>query len=62
LEDLETMECVFSTSNGVAHTTRYATQYHWTQALDLHFQQWDDDKYRELSKFFFVSSISSVGT
>lgn len=56
------MERVFSASNAVARTTRYATQYHWTQALDLHFQQWDDDKYRELSKFFFISSIGGVGT
>ncbi|KAG2743926.1 hypothetical protein P692DRAFT_20878574 [Suillus brevipes Sb2] len=44
LEDLETMEHVFSASNAVARTMRYATQYHWTQALDLHFQQWDNDK------------------
>ncbi|KAG2047749.1 hypothetical protein BDR06DRAFT_1013620 [Suillus hirtellus] len=45
LEDLKTMECVFSASNAVSCTIHYATQYHWTQALNLHFQQWDDDKY-----------------
>ncbi|KAG2075705.1 hypothetical protein BDR04DRAFT_1126179 [Suillus decipiens] len=43
LEDLKTMEHIFSASNAVSCTIHYATKYHWTQALDLHFQQWDDD-------------------
>ncbi|KAG1774964.1 hypothetical protein EV702DRAFT_1180545 [Suillus placidus] len=59
LEDLETMECVFSASNAVSRTTRYATQYHWPQALDLHFQQWDDDKYRELSNFLMNNYVQA---
>ncbi|KAI0083017.1 hypothetical protein BDY19DRAFT_981236 [Irpex rosettiformis] len=53
IEDLETMERVFSASNNVARTIRYASQFHWAQALDLHFRQWDEEKYYELSKFLF---------
>lgn len=48
IEDLETMECIFSASNAVAPCIWLATRYHWMQALDLHFQQWDEDKYNEL--------------
>ncbi|KAK7676308.1 hypothetical protein QCA50_020725 [Cerrena zonata] len=53
IEDLEGMERVFSSTNGVARGIRYASQFHWTQALDLQFTQWDEDKYSELSKFLF---------
>ncbi|KAG0705259.1 hypothetical protein DFH29DRAFT_800494, partial [Suillus ampliporus] len=55
LEDLKTMKHIFSASNGISYTMCYATQYHWTQALDLHFQQWDNDNYQESSNFFFFS-------
>ncbi|KAI0818788.1 hypothetical protein BC629DRAFT_1588119 [Irpex lacteus] len=53
IEDLETMERIFSASNNVARTIRYASQFHWKQALDLHFRQWDEEKYYELSRFLF---------
>ncbi|KAI0083766.1 hypothetical protein BDY19DRAFT_998324 [Irpex rosettiformis] len=53
IEDLETMERIFSSSNNVARTIQYASQFHWAQALDLHFRQWDEEKYHELSKFLF---------
>ena len=55
IEDLEGLERVFAASNAVAPTIRYATDYHWHQALDLHFKQWDDDKYQELSKYHFIN-------
>jgi hypothetical protein len=48
LEDLETMERIFSASNTVARIVRHATKFHWLQAFDLHFRQWDQDKYQEL--------------
>lgn len=51
IEDLEVMEQIFSASNGVARTIRYATKYHWMQALDLHFRQWDEEKYLEISLY-----------
>jgi Kyakuja-Dileera-Zisupton transposase len=51
LEDLETCERLFSASNAVARLTRHASYFHYLQFIDLHFQQWDDDKYLELSTF-----------
>jgi Kyakuja-Dileera-Zisupton transposase len=50
LEDFETCERVFSASNAVARLIRHASYFHWIQFLDLHFQQWDKDRYFELSK------------
>lgn len=54
IEDLEGMERVFAASNSVARVIRYASQFHYLQFLDLHFHQWDEDKYAELSKHFIV--------
>jgi len=50
IEDLEGLERVFSASNAVTPSIHYATRYHWLQAMDLHFKQWDEDKHQELSK------------
>ena len=52
IEDFEVMERIFSSSNGVAQCTRFAAVFHWKQFFDLHFRQWDDDKYEELSMCF----------
>ena len=49
IEDLETCECIFSSSNKTAALIRHAS-YFWKQFLDLHFNQWDRDKYLDLSK------------
>ena len=54
LEDLEICEWVFAASNGCAKLTRHSTQFHRLQFLDMHFAQWDDDKYAELSMFLFT--------
>jgi Kyakuja-Dileera-Zisupton transposase len=54
LEDLETCERVFSASNAVARVVRYSSYFHWLQYIDLHYRQWDEDKYFELSKSLFV--------
>ncbi|EIW82668.1 hypothetical protein CONPUDRAFT_51967, partial [Coniophora puteana RWD-64-598 SS2] len=51
LSDLEQMERVFSGSNPVARIVRYASQFHFIQGLDLHFQQWDEDRYADLTTF-----------
>ncbi|THH00432.1 hypothetical protein EW026_g2103 [Hermanssonia centrifuga] len=53
LEDLETCERVFSASNAVARTVRFSSHFHWCQFLDLHFKQWNEDRYLDLSKFLF---------
>ena len=49
IEDLETMERIYSSSNQVAGVTRYASAYHRRVFIDMFFQQWDDDKYRNLA-------------
>jgi hypothetical protein len=50
LEDLETLERVFSASNILAGVTRYMSKYRRRVFIDLFFQQWDADKYENLGK------------
>ncbi|KAF8126588.1 hypothetical protein EV363DRAFT_1401744 [Boletus edulis] len=52
-EDLETCERIFSSSNSTAPLIRHASLFHWRQFLHLHFDQWDSDKYLELSRFLY---------
>jgi hypothetical protein len=56
IEDLETCERIFSSSNSACGIIRHASYFHWVQYLDLHFDQWDKDKYIELSKCFRFQS------
>lgn len=53
LEDFEGSERVFSASNECARTTRHATPFHRHQAVDLHFKQWDSDKYEAFGTFMY---------
>ncbi|KAG6884524.1 hypothetical protein C0993_010380 [Termitomyces sp. T159_Od127] len=45
LEDLETLEWVFSSLNQLASVTRYMSQHRRRVFIDLFFRQWDDAKY-----------------
>jgi len=49
LEDFETCEHVFSSSNATASLIHHASHFHYVQYLSLHFSQWDANKYAELS-------------
>ena len=49
LEDLETLERVFSASNSLAAVTRYASAYRRRLFIEMHFRQWDEDKYLNLA-------------
>lgn len=60
LEDFEICERVFSSSNAVAVLIRHASYFHWIQFMDLHFRQWDKDKYFELSEFSSMHLIHSL--
>ncbi|GBE85813.1 hypothetical protein SCP_0803350 [Sparassis crispa] len=53
LEDLETMERIFSKSNEVAPVTRYASRYHRRTFVDMFFGQWDADRYLSLGNFLY---------
>ncbi|KAI0702856.1 hypothetical protein BC835DRAFT_1263436, partial [Cytidiella melzeri] len=44
LEDLETMERIFSASNQLASVSRYASPYRRRLFLEAYFRQWDEDK------------------
>jgi len=48
IEDLKTLERVFSTSNALASITRYMSAYRHRIFIDLYFQQWDAEKYQNL--------------
>jgi hypothetical protein len=50
LEDLEICEHVFTISNAAVPLIRHASYFHYIQFLELHFGQWDINKYLELSK------------
>jgi hypothetical protein len=52
IEDLETCEKVFAPCNGCVKLSRHATRFHRHQSLDMHFTQWDEDKYTELGMLF----------
>ncbi|KAG1802335.1 hypothetical protein EV424DRAFT_1474690 [Suillus variegatus] len=51
LEDLETCEHVFAASNAAVPLIHHVSHFHYVQFLELHFNQWDIDKYLELSRF-----------
>jgi hypothetical protein len=48
IENLETCEQIFTASKSVAPLICHASYFHWLQFIDLHFDQWDKDKYLEL--------------
>lgn len=60
LEDFEECERIFSSSNFLARLTHHATHFHRHQAMDMHFAQWDEDKYAELSKPTLILAIIST--
>ena len=53
LEDLETLERMFSASNQLASITRYASPYRRRLFIEAYFRQWDDDKNLVLGAFIF---------
>jgi len=53
LEDLETLERIFSASNAVAAVTRHATAYRRGVFIDMFFRQWDDEKYLNLATMLY---------
>ncbi|KIK22163.1 hypothetical protein PISMIDRAFT_61385, partial [Pisolithus microcarpus 441] len=61
IEDLETCKQIFANSNSTAALICHASLFHWMQFLDLHFDQWDSDKYLELSQFLFNNYQQALG-
>jgi hypothetical protein len=48
IEDLETLERIFSASNQLGSLTRYMSAYNRRIFIDLFFKQWDTEKYQNL--------------
>lgn len=60
LEDLETLERVFSSSNQLAPITRYASAYHRRLFIDMFFKQWDSDKYQNLGLMLYNNYVQAL--
>ena len=53
IEDLETLERIFSFSNQLASVTRYASAFHRQVFIDLFFKQCDEEKYQNLGLMLY---------
>ncbi|KAF9486723.1 hypothetical protein BDN71DRAFT_1485429 [Pleurotus eryngii] len=53
LEDLETLECVFSVSNQLVNVAWYASAFQHQLFIDNFFCQWDEDKYQNLGVMLY---------
>lgn len=53
LEDLETLERIFSASNALASVTRYANRYRRRMLIHVFFRQWDNEKYENLGLMLY---------
>jgi KDZ transposase-like protein len=62
LEDFETCERFFSSSNNCAALTRHASTFHRLQFLDLHFRHTDSEKYGNLGKFIYNNYRQALKT
>lgn len=60
LEDLETLERIFSQSNQLATVTRYMSPYRRRVFIDLFFQQWDREKYQNLASMLHNNYVQAL--
>ncbi|RDX48316.1 hypothetical protein OH76DRAFT_1456309 [Lentinus brumalis] len=61
LEDLETMERIFSRSNQLASVTRYASPYRRRALIAAYFEHWDHEKYSNLGHMLFSNYKQALG-
>ena len=59
LEDLETMERIFSLSNQLAPIIRYTSAYRRRVLIQMYFQRWDEERYLALGKFLYDNFIQA---
>ena len=60
LEDLETMERIFSASNNLASVTRYASAYRRHLFLHTYFRHWDEEKYANLGNMLYNNYVQAL--
>ncbi|KAI0712638.1 hypothetical protein C8Q76DRAFT_769169 [Earliella scabrosa] len=53
LEDLETMERIFSNSNQLASVIRYASPYRRRALIALFFEHWDEERHASLAQMLY---------
>ncbi|KAF8161430.1 hypothetical protein B0H34DRAFT_781939 [Crassisporium funariophilum] len=60
LEDLETLERVFSASNVLAGVTQYMSRYQRRVFIDLFFKQWDTEKYENIGNMIHNNYLQAL--
>ncbi|KAE9387174.1 hypothetical protein BT96DRAFT_1081007 [Gymnopus androsaceus JB14] len=60
LEDLETLERLFSSSNQLSSLTCYMSSYRWRVFIDLFLWQWDHDKYQNLATMLHNNYLQAL--
>ncbi|RPD78575.1 hypothetical protein L226DRAFT_457563 [Lentinus tigrinus ALCF2SS1-7] len=60
LEDLETLERMFSASNQLAIVTRYASAYRRVLLIHTFFRHWDEEKYANLGLFLYNNYVQAL--
>ncbi len=60
IEDLETLERVFSASNQLAPVIRYASAYRRRLLIHMFFRQWDEEKYANLGPFMYNNYVQAL--
>lgn len=60
LEDFESCERVFSRSNSLAMSVRFASSFRRRLLTVTHFRQWDSDKYANLGTFILSNYVQAL--
>lgn len=60
LEDLETLERVFSSSNHLTSIIHYASPYHCRLFIEAYFKQWDEDKALNSGTFILNNIVQAT--
>ncbi|KAI1781831.1 hypothetical protein LXA43DRAFT_977885 [Ganoderma leucocontextum] len=60
IEDLETLERLFSASNSLAPVTRYASRYRRKAFIHMFLQQWDREKYANLGLMLYNNYVQAL--
>lgn len=60
IEDVETLERVFSGSNALASVTRFASAYRRRLLIETYFKQWDEDKYLNTGVFLLNNYMQAL--
>ncbi|KAF8526966.1 hypothetical protein BU17DRAFT_40283, partial [Hysterangium stoloniferum] len=61
-EDFEQCECLFSSSNGLAPSTRLATDFHCSQEVEEHFTHWSEEKNADSGNFIYQNYHQALQT